>query len=241
MRAGEATEGGAGRHRRQCRQLGGGVLALAIATSIHVLAWLALERRPPSAADVSTPGASTSYVPKPERRALIVRLIPRSRPLPPPLLLPSPSPSLSARRAPAHAASMRGMRAAARAGVRSPPRRGGGDTLPDPVQAHAEANDAQWLPPQTPGATAAGANWRADLDSVGSFRSIGRGSAAAAVGAAGTSSGLALPRKETAASTLAREMSKASRADCRNAYSGMGLLAIPALAIDAVRDDGCKW
>ncbi|AOJ11883.1 hypothetical protein WS71_21695 [Burkholderia mayonis] len=109
------------------------------------------------------------------------------------------------------------------------------------MRAGAEANDAQRKPARTPGAPAPGADWRADLDSVGSFRSIGRGSADAAVEATGASSGLALPRKATAASTLAREMSKASRADCRNAYSGMGLLAIPALAIDAVRDDGCKW
>ncbi|KVD73735.1 hypothetical protein WS62_08005 [Burkholderia sp. ABCPW 14] len=109
------------------------------------------------------------------------------------------------------------------------------------MRAGAEANDAQRKPARTPSAPAPGADWRADLDSVGSFRSIGRGSADAAVEATGASSGLALPRKATAASTLAREMSKASRADCRNAYSGMGLLAIPALAIDAVRDDGCKW
>ncbi|AOJ03538.1 hypothetical protein WS70_08965 [Burkholderia mayonis] len=109
------------------------------------------------------------------------------------------------------------------------------------MRADAEANDAQRKPAPTPVTTAPGADWRADLDSVGSIRSIGRGSADAAVGATGASSGLALPRKATAASTLAREMSKASRADCRNAYSGMGLLAIPALAIDAVRDDGCKW
>lgn len=240
--AGEARGDGAWRHRRPSRQWGGGVLALAIATSIHVLAWLALERRPPSAADATAPDAtapdaSTSYAPKPERRALIVKLIPRSPTSPPPL----PSSSLSAQRAPTHAASMRGMRAAARDGIRSPPRRVAGDMLPDPVRARAEANDAQRKPAQTPGATAPGADWRADLDSVGSFRSIGRGSAAAAVGATGASSGLALPRKETAASTLAREMSKASRADCRNTYSGMGLLAIPALAIDAVRDGGCKW
>ncbi|MBV1777421.1 hypothetical protein KSF73_16995 [Burkholderiaceae bacterium DAT-1] len=40
---------------------------------------------------------------------------------------------------------------------------------------------------------------------------------------------------------LAREINKATRADCRNAYAGAGLLAVVPLAIDAVREGGCKW
>ncbi|WP_260464027.1 hypothetical protein [Burkholderia sp. Bp8963] len=36
-------------------------------------------------------------------------------------------------------------------------------------------------------------------------------------------------------------MRSARRADCRSEYAGMGLLAIPALALDSVRDAGCRW
>lgn len=36
-------------------------------------------------------------------------------------------------------------------------------------------------------------------------------------------------------------MERARRGDCRNAYSGMGLLGVIPLVIDTVRDKGCKW
>lgn len=48
-----------------------------------------------------------------------------------------------------------------------------------------------------------------------------------------------LPKPEAA--TLDRKVSGAARKDCRNAYSGMGLFAIPRLVLDSVTDDGCKW
>ncbi|MEN9657540.1 MAG: hypothetical protein RL571_1005 [Pseudomonadota bacterium] len=40
---------------------------------------------------------------------------------------------------------------------------------------------------------------------------------------------------------LAKELDKAVRGDCKNAYSQMGLLAIPMLLHDTVRDTGCQW
>jgi hypothetical protein len=29
--------------------------------------------------------------------------------------------------------------------------------------------------------------------------------------------------------------------DCRNAYAGMGLLAVPALVASTIGDGGCRW
>jgi hypothetical protein len=40
---------------------------------------------------------------------------------------------------------------------------------------------------------------------------------------------------------LGKAIARSSRADCRNAYSGAGLFAIPFLISDAIRDKGCKW
>jgi hypothetical protein len=51
-----------------------------------------------------------------------------------------------------------------------------------------------------------------------------------------------LPRPPELPDKLAREIDKAGKADCRQAYAGAGLLAAVPLAIDAVRKDpGCKW
>ncbi|NOK46576.1 hypothetical protein GTH10_04140 [Burkholderia thailandensis] len=234
---------------RSYRRCGVGALALTVTAAIHGLAWLALERRPLSALDVAVPDASRS-----ERRALIVTLVPLSASVP----SPSPSPSPSARllpptqRAPAHRASMGDAHAAAREHGRSTSSRRSPAVSVEPEktresrtdgQASAEAGDAPRPPARTSGAAGAAVDWRADLDSLRAARSIRHGPAAAisAMGATGASQGIASPRKETAASTLERNLSKASRADCRRAYAGMGLLASPALAVDAVTDAGCKW
>ena len=51
-----------------------------------------------------------------------------------------------------------------------------------------------------------------------------------------------LPRPPERDEKLAREIEKAGKADCRNAYAGIGPLAVIPLALDAVRKDGgCKW
>lgn len=48
-------------------------------------------------------------------------------------------------------------------------------------------------------------------------------------------------REEQRRDVAAEAIAKSARGDCRNAYSGLGLLALIPLAVDAVRDGGCKW
>ena len=40
---------------------------------------------------------------------------------------------------------------------------------------------------------------------------------------------------------MGRAIAKAARPDCRTAYAGAGLLAIPVLVWDAFTDGGCRW
>lgn len=42
-------------------------------------------------------------------------------------------------------------------------------------------------------------------------------------------------------SSLAEGIEKAARPDCRTVYGGMGALAVVPLAVDALRDGGCRW
>ncbi|WP_146056816.1 hypothetical protein [Chromobacterium alticapitis] len=49
-------------------------------------------------------------------------------------------------------------------------------------------------------------------------------------------------REDVDKARLARGIDRAERADCKNAYAGMGLLAAPMLLKDAFdKDNGCKW
>jgi hypothetical protein len=51
-----------------------------------------------------------------------------------------------------------------------------------------------------------------------------------------------LPRPPEAVDKLARDVKKAGKEDCKDAYAGAGLLAVLPLAADALRKDGgCKW
>ena len=51
-----------------------------------------------------------------------------------------------------------------------------------------------------------------------------------------------LPRPPERDDKLGREIEKAAKTDCRNAHTGLGLLAVIPLAVDAMRKDGgCKW
>lgn len=50
-----------------------------------------------------------------------------------------------------------------------------------------------------------------------------------------------MPAPPEVKSKLADSIEKAAKPDCRKAYAGMGLLAAVPLAVDAVRDKGCKW
>ena len=63
--------------------------------------------------------------------------------------------------------------------------------------------------------------------------------------AGGRSSGLVplnlappAPEPET---KLGRAIQKAAQPDCRDAYAGLGLLAVPVLIADAITDKGCRW
>jgi hypothetical protein len=49
---------------------------------------------------------------------------------------------------------------------------------------------------------------------------------------------LPIPEKKT---KEAAAMEKAIKPDCRTAYAGMGLLAVPALVAAAITDEGCRW
>jgi hypothetical protein len=40
---------------------------------------------------------------------------------------------------------------------------------------------------------------------------------------------------------LAHDIQKAAKPDCRDAYAGLGLLAVPVLLADAITDKGCRW
>ena len=50
-----------------------------------------------------------------------------------------------------------------------------------------------------------------------------------------------MPRPPETKSKLASDIEKAVRPDCAKAYAAAGLLAVVPLAVDAVRDKGCRW
>ena len=50
-----------------------------------------------------------------------------------------------------------------------------------------------------------------------------------------------LPPPPARKSKLAEDIENAAKADCRKAHSGLGLLAVVPLAIDAVKEAGCRW
>ncbi|KWI34054.1 hypothetical protein WM04_10060 [Burkholderia ubonensis] len=213
------------------RRLGVGVLAFVVALSLHLLGWLALRSASMAERAARLPAADTA------RRALSVELIPLQTPAQP-------------RRAPATIAPVRGRTDAAASGGARPLRdRDTSMTTRVPARSSAAAPrmpkaEAVSAPESSPAdAAAPGVDWRGDLDAIGAPRTVGRSPAAATISGLGASSGMGtgVSRRATTDATLARGMSEARRADCRNAYAGMGLLAIPALAIDAVRDAGCKW
>jgi hypothetical protein len=58
-------------------------------------------------------------------------------------------------------------------------------------------------------------------------------------GTRGVFNPLPVPPETKTKEALAIE--KAVRPDCREAYAGLGLLAVPALVANAISDTGCKW
>lgn len=49
------------------------------------------------------------------------------------------------------------------------------------------------------------------------------------------------PKAPVEPSALAKGIAQSARPRCRDAHADMGLLALPFLLADTVRDDGCKW
>jgi len=66
-----------------------------------------------------------------------------------------------------------------------------------------------------------------------------RGGAISAQGSRGLLQMLPHPPEDT--SKLADDIAKAAKADCRKAYSSLGLAAVVPLAVDALREKGCRW
>ena len=51
----------------------------------------------------------------------------------------------------------------------------------------------------------------------------------------------ALPPPPEKKSKESIALEKAIKPDCRTAYAGMGLLAVPALVVSTIGDGGCRW
>jgi len=51
----------------------------------------------------------------------------------------------------------------------------------------------------------------------------------------------ALPPPPERKSKESIALEKAIKPDCRTAYAGMGLLAVPALVASTIGDGGCRW
>ncbi|QQB32348.1 hypothetical protein I6I07_16785 [Achromobacter deleyi] len=49
------------------------------------------------------------------------------------------------------------------------------------------------------------------------------------------------PKARAEPSALAKGIAQSARPPCRDAHAHLGLLALPFLLADTVRDDGCKW
>ncbi|WP_175881393.1 hypothetical protein [Burkholderia sp. BCC0044] len=200
-------------------------LAVVVSISIHLLGWLLLQR-------VST-AVGPKTVERP-RTALRVELIPAR-----------PAPEVIAREVGPAGPSAGGrgtVQSAKRSAAVANARRAARSSADAPSTSHRQSRttaDADDSPPAT--AASPDLDWRRDLDAIGAQPRAARSPAQAAVGALGASSGGMLPRRRTVDAKLADGMSGARRADCRHAYAGAGLLALPMLALDAVRDTGCQW
>ena len=49
------------------------------------------------------------------------------------------------------------------------------------------------------------------------------------------------PPERRSKESIAMEKEIKVKPDCRNAYAGMGLLAVPALVASTIGDGGCRW
>ncbi|MBG0881927.1 hypothetical protein H0X90_34565 [Burkholderia sp. 9775_39] len=196
-----------------------GIFALVIVTAIHVMAWLAL------CTTLLFDELTRSGRSQVSQRVLSVELIaPRS-------LLQSPAPGAST--------VVTEVRASAKSTRRGSPvlSRPNASPISSPKNVDATSYGESHAV-IAPSVSAHDVDWQSDIKSIGSIPSAGKG--LAPLGKSDASSDVKTSNDSMAA-TFGREVSKAARIDCRNAYSKRGLLAIPSLAFDAVRDTGCKW
>ena len=206
-----------------------GVVAVAIVVAVllHAIGWYVLQRMPAARGPVATQVDAPSG-----RIALSVRLIP---------VTPEHAPASEVDRRTGPTAAMRGTRESkSRPAAATPPRRATASHSAAPAEATTggSPDPGERSPTRAP---TPDVDWGRDLATIGTRRSTARGPAAATVGALGASTGLPAARRHSVDETLASGVSDARRADCRRAYSSAGLLALPMLALDAVRDTGCKW
>ncbi|KWU25368.1 hypothetical protein GJG85_08995 [Burkholderia sp. MS389] len=200
-------------------------LAVVVSVSLHLLGWLLMQRVPPA--------GSPKSVERP-RTALRVELIPAR-----------PTPEVIAReieRVGPNAGGRGNVQSAKRSAVVANAQRAARSSADMPDASHRQGQTTASASANEP-ATAASPDldWRRDLDAIGAQPRTARSPAQAAVGALGASSGDTSAHRRAIDARLADGMSGARRADCRNAYAGAGLLALPMLALDAVRDTGCQW
>ncbi|AWV00186.1 hypothetical protein DM992_12025 [Burkholderia sp. JP2-270] len=226
------------------RRLGVVAVACAIAASIHVLGWFVLRWAS------TTTSAARPEVGAPAWPALSVVLIP-ARPVQPPATGVTGVTGVAGRTG---RTGRTGQNGQVRGNGRSPERSGAAANARMPARSLPEAFGALHARSDAPAGVAPdgrdnrpanasmpNVDWGRDLASIGARRASGRSAADAAIDALGASSGHVAPRRDTVGTRLATGMSDAHRVDCRSAYSGAGLLALPMLALDAVRDTGCKW
>ncbi|WP_321808974.1 hypothetical protein [Burkholderia sp. BCC1993] len=205
-----------------------GIVAVAsvVAVLLHAIGWYALQRMPAARGPVAARVDASSG-----RIALSVRLIP---------VTPEPAPATEVDRRTGPTAAMRGPREPKTRPGAATPRRATRSLSAAPAEATTGGapDSVESSPVRVPTPVV---DWGRDLATIGTRRPTGRSPAAATVGALGASSGLPAARRHSVDETLASGVSDARRADCRRAYSSAGLLALPMLALDAVRDTGCKW
>ncbi|NTX29722.1 hypothetical protein HT746_21790 [Burkholderia pyrrocinia] len=207
-------------------------VAAVITLSVHVLGWFALQWMPTAA------GPAAKKIDESDRLALSVRLIP---------VTPEHARATKADGRTAPDARVPGTRESARrSGAAATPRIATRSLSEMPRASDTQRTARAARTPdqresRSERASMPELDWGSDLATIGARRATPRSPAAAAVGALGASSGPPASRRNSVDEKLAGGMSGARRADCRSAYSGAGLLALPMLALDVVRDTGCKW
>lgn len=191
-------------------------LGLSLLAHAAVLAWLVqmAPRVPPDDAPVAS------------MQLTLLRLAPpRTEALPPPQPPQPPQSSRARTASPAAAQAKRAAPASEAAKAAGPP----------PVIMLAPQDEAV-AAESAPAHSAAAVSF--DLQAArGAARAYVKGEGAGSGGA----DGRGRPMRATRDEKLGEAIERAKPADCRNAYAGLGVLAVIPLAASAVTGKGCKW